>query len=48
MKGVLKDKLYAIDIGSPGIVQANLIISKIDEIITHNKVTTNQITCERE
>ena len=48
MKGVLKDKLYAIDIGSPGIVQANLIISKIDEIITHNKVTTNQTTGERE
>ena len=48
MKGVLKDKLYAIDIGSPGIVQANLIISKLDEIITHNKVTTNQTTGERE
>ena len=27
---------------------ANLIFSKVDEIITHNKVTTNQSTGERE
>ena len=47
MKVVLKDKLYAIDIGGPGLFQANLIIFKLDEIITHNKVTTNHSTGER-
>ena len=48
IKGVLKDELYAIDIGGPVFVQANLFFSKLDEIIAHNKVTTNQSTGERE
>ena len=47
-KRVLKDELNARDIGRPVFVQANLILSKMDEIITHNKVTTNQRNGERE
>ena len=41
MKEVLKDKLGAREIGGPGFVQENLILSYLHEIITHNKVTTN-------
>ena len=48
MKGLLKDTINARDIGGPVFVQKHLILSKLDEIITHNKVTTNQSTGERE
>ena len=48
MKRVLKDELDARQIGGTDFVQANLTFSKLDEIITHNKVTTNQNTGERE
>ena len=48
MKGVLKDKLDAREISGPGFVQANLFFPKFDEIITQNKVTTNQSTGEGE
>ena len=48
MKGLLKDTINARDIGGPVLVQKHLILSKLDEIITHNKVTTNQSTGERE
>ena len=47
MKIVLKDKLDAGDIGGPGFIQANIILFKLDEIITHNKFTTNQSIDER-
>ena len=47
MKGVWKDKLDARDISRTSCVQANIIFSKLDEIITHNKVKTNQITVEK-
>ena len=47
IKGGLKDELNARYIGGLVFLQEKLIISKLDEIITHNKVTTNQITCER-
>ena len=47
-KTVLKEKLNTRYIGEPGFVQGNLIFSKLDELITHNKVTTNQSTGERE
>ena len=48
MKGVLKDEIDAREIGGPGFVQENIIFSKIDEIIPHNTITTNQSTGERE
>ena len=48
MKGLLKDELNARYIGGTSFVQANPFLSKIDEIITHNKVTTNNSTGERE
>ena len=48
MKEVLKDKLGAREIGGPGFVQENLILSNLHEIITHKKVTTNQSTGEKE
>ena len=35
-------------IGGPCFVKANIILYKLDEIITHNKVTINQRTGERE
>ena len=46
MKGVLKVEINSRDIGGRGFVQENIILSKLDEIITHNKVTTNQSTGE--
>ena len=46
MKGVLKYELNVRDIGGPGFVLKKKL--KLDEIITHNKVTTNQSTSERE
>ena len=46
MKGILKVEINARDIGGRGFVQENIILSKLDEIITHNNVTTNQITGE--
>ena len=48
MKVTLKDEIDSRDIGGPGFVQANIILSNLDEIITHDKVTTNQSTVERE
>ena len=48
MKGVLKDKLNAVKINGLGFVQGNLILSKLDEIIIHNKVTKNQSTGKME
>ena len=48
MKGALKENINARDIDGLGFVQANLIFSKLDEIITHDKITTNQSTGERE
>ena len=42
MKGVLNDEIDSREIGESGFAQENLILSNIDEIITHNKVTTNQ------
>ena len=48
MKGVLKDQLNVRNINGLGFVQSNLSLSKLDEIITHNKVTSNHITGERE
>ena len=47
IKGLLKDNLDAREIGGLVFVQAKLIFSKLDEIITHNNVTTNQSTGER-
>ena len=40
-KGVLKDKIDNREIRGPGFVQENLILSKIDENISQNLVTTN-------
>ena len=37
MKEVLKDELDARDIGRPSFVQKNLILSKLDELVTDNK-----------
>ena len=48
MKGILKDDIDAREIGGPGFVQANIILSNLDEIITHDKVTTNQSTGKME
>ena len=48
MKGVSKDGIDAREIGGTVFFQENLILSNLDEIITHNKVTTNQSTDERE
>ena len=48
IKGVLKDELSSRDIGGPGFVQKNLTFSKLDEIITRNKFTTNHSTSEME
>ena len=48
MNELLKDELYSREIGGPSFVQEKKYISKIYEIITHNKVTTNQSTGERE
>ena len=48
MKGVLKDEIDAREIGGPGFVQENIIFPRIDEIIPHNMITTNQSTGERE
>ena len=48
MKVVLKDNPDPREISGAYFFQANLILSKLDEIITHNKVTTNQSTSERE
>ena len=47
MKGVLKDELNARDISGTSFVQENIISPMIDEIITQNKITTNQNTGER-
>ena len=47
IKGLLKDNIDAREIVGMGFVQAKLIFSKLDEIITHNKVTTKQSTGER-
>ena len=44
----MKDEINTIEICGQGFDQANLILSKLDEIIPHNKVTTNQSTGERE
>ena len=41
-KGLLKDKIDDREKVGPGFVQEILILTKIDEIITYNKVTTNQ------
>ena len=48
MKVILKDEIDSRDIGGPGFVQANIILSNLYEIITHDKTTTNQSTGERE
>ena len=48
MKGALEDELNAREINGLGFVQGNLILSKLDETITHNKVTTNQSTGKME
>ena len=48
MKRVLKYEPEVREISEPGFIQTNLILSKLDEIITHNKVTTNQSIFERE
>ena len=48
MKVILNDDIDSREIGGPGFVQANIILSNLDEIITHDKVTTNQSTGERE
>ena len=40
--------MNAREIGGLSFVQANLILSKLDEIVTHNEITTNQSTVERE
>ena len=48
IKGSFKYKLDDRDICVPGFVWGNLTLSKLDEIINHNKVTTNQSTGERE
>ena len=48
MKGVLKVEINSRDIGGQGFVQENIILSKLDEIITHNEVTTNQSTGDSE
>ena len=48
MKGVLKYELITRDIGGRGFVQENIILSKLNEIITYNKFTTNQSSGERE
>ena len=48
MKGVLKDYLNVRNINGLGFVQSNLILSKLDEIINHNKVISNHISGERE
>ena len=48
MKGVLKDDIDAREIGGPVFVQKNLIFSKLDKIINHNKVTSNHSNGERE
>ena len=48
MKGVLKDKLNVIEINGLGFVKGDLILSKLDEIIIHNKVTSKQSIGERE
>ena len=47
MKGVLKDEINTREIGGPDFFQVNWILSNLDEIITQNKVTTNQSTGER-
>ena len=47
MKGLLKDEIDAQDICGTGFVQENLILSKLDEIIIHNKVTSKQSIGER-
>ena len=41
MKGLLKDELDTREIGGMVFIQENLILSKLDEIISQNKVTTN-------
>ena len=48
MKGLLKENSDSREIGGPRFVQANIFFPKLDEIITHNKVTTNQSPGERE
>ena len=48
MKGVLKVEINSRDIGGQVFVQENIILSKLDEIITHNEVTTNQSTGDSE
>ena len=48
MKVLLKDELNTRENGGTGFVQENIILSKLDEIITLNKVTTNQSTGESE
>ena len=48
MKGLLKDELNARENGGPGFARNNLILSKLDEIITYNKFTAYQSTGEKE
>ena len=48
MKGLLKDEIDTREIGGIVFVQENIILSKFDEIISQNKITTNQGTGERE
>ena len=48
MKGALKENIDSREIGGTDFSQKNIILSKLDEIITNNKVTINQITGERE
>ena len=48
MKGLLKDQLDAREIGGQGYVQSNLLVFKLNEIITQNKVTTNHSNGETE
>ena len=46
MKGLLKENSDSREIGGLGFVQANIFFPKLDEIITHNKDTTNHSTGE--
>ena len=42
MNVLLKDYLGVREIGGTGFVHINIILSKLDGIITHNKVTKNR------
>ena len=48
IKGSLKYKLDDREICVPGFVRGNIFLSKLDEIINHNKFTANQSIGERE